>query len=168
MKNGVTPGLYQHFKGAYYKVVGVARHSETEEELVSYQALYGDKGLWVRPLSMFVESITRDGETFPRFARCAEQTMVLEIAKLTIIKGEEANFEASFARASEIIAARQGYISHRLIRSKTIQNEFLLTVEWQTVEDHKTGFRQSAEYQRWSELLHHFYDPFPTVEYYKF
>ena len=61
-------GLYRHYKGNPYCVLGVARHSETEEELVIYQALYGDFGLWVRPLAMFLETVEVDGETLPRFA----------------------------------------------------------------------------------------------------
>ncbi|MCQ4347907.1 DUF1653 domain-containing protein [Pseudomonas stutzeri] len=61
-------GLYRHYKGNQYRVLGVVRHSETEEELVIYQALYGDFGLWVRPLAMFLESVEVNGETLPRFA----------------------------------------------------------------------------------------------------
>lgn len=61
-------GLYRHYKGQQYRVLGVARHSETEEELVIYQALYGEYGLWARPLSMFCESVQVDGEQVPRFA----------------------------------------------------------------------------------------------------
>ena len=64
----VEPGLYQHYKGPKYRVFNVARHSETEEEVVFYQALYGDYGFWVRPLSMFVETVEVDGEQVPRFA----------------------------------------------------------------------------------------------------
>ncbi|MGH8355138.1 MAG: DUF1653 domain-containing protein [Pseudomonas sp.] len=64
----LQPGLYRHYKGPEYRVFGVARHSETEEELVVYQALYGDYGLWVRPLSMFRETVEVDGQTLPRFA----------------------------------------------------------------------------------------------------
>jgi len=64
----VEPGLYQHYKGPQYRVFNVARHSETEEEVVFYQALYGDYGFWVRPLSMFLESVEVDGEQVPRFA----------------------------------------------------------------------------------------------------
>ena len=63
----VKPGRYRHFKGKEYEVIGVARHSETEEELVVYRALYGDFGLWVRPLSMWNELVERDGKTFRRF-----------------------------------------------------------------------------------------------------
>ena len=63
----VKPGRYRHFKGREYEVIGVARHSETEEELVVYRALYGDFGLWVRPLSMWNELVERDGKTFRRF-----------------------------------------------------------------------------------------------------
>ena len=61
-------GKYRHYKGNLYEVVGVARHSETLEEMVVYRALYGDGGLWVRPLGMFCENITIDGKTVPRFA----------------------------------------------------------------------------------------------------
>ncbi|MGE8336134.1 DUF1653 domain-containing protein [Pseudomonas laurylsulfatiphila] len=64
----IQPGLYQHYKGPLYRVFSVARHSETEEEVVFYQALYGDCGFWVRPLSMFLESVEVDGEQVPRFA----------------------------------------------------------------------------------------------------
>ncbi len=60
-------GLYRHYKGHDYEVMGVAKHTETEEELVVYRALYGERGLWVRPLSMFIEQVERDGEIFPRF-----------------------------------------------------------------------------------------------------
>ena len=62
------PGRYRHYKGGEYEVIGVARHSETDERLVVYRPLYGDSGLWVRPLAMFLETVTRDGETVPRFA----------------------------------------------------------------------------------------------------
>lgn len=61
-------GLYRHYKGREYRVLGLARHSESEEELVVYQALYGDFGLWVRPLAMFLETVEVEGETLPRFA----------------------------------------------------------------------------------------------------
>ena len=64
----VQPGLYRHYKGQEYRVIGTARHSETEEELVVYQALYGEFGLWVRPLSMFTETVQVDGEQIARFA----------------------------------------------------------------------------------------------------
>ena len=63
----VQPGLYRHYKGQYYLVLGVARHSETEEELVVYRPDYGDRGLWVRPRSMFEELVEIDGRTLPRF-----------------------------------------------------------------------------------------------------
>lgn len=61
------PGLYRHYKGNDYKVIGIARHSETEEELVVYQALYGEFGLWVRPKTMFTETVTVNGASQPRF-----------------------------------------------------------------------------------------------------
>lgn len=61
-------GIYQHYKGQIYQVFNVARHSETEEQLVVYQCLYGDYSMWVRPLSMFVETVElEDGQFIPRF-----------------------------------------------------------------------------------------------------
>lgn len=60
-------GRYRHFKGNEYRVLLVARHSETEEEMVVYQALYGDYGYWVRPASMWTETVERDGHTVARF-----------------------------------------------------------------------------------------------------
>ncbi len=63
----IKPGKYRHFKGNEYEVLGTARHSETEEELVVYRALYGAGGLWVRPVSMWNETVERDGQTFRRF-----------------------------------------------------------------------------------------------------
>ncbi len=63
----VKPGRYRHYKGLEYEVIGVARHSETEEQLVVYRLLYGDFSLWVRPLTMFVEQVVVDGKPRPRF-----------------------------------------------------------------------------------------------------
>jgi len=64
----IATGIYRHYKGQSYRVIGIARHSETMEELVVYQALYGDHGLWVRPAAMFAETVELEGEPIPRFA----------------------------------------------------------------------------------------------------
>ena len=63
----IQPGLYEHYKGKQYKVIGVAKHSETIEEMVVYRALYGDHDLWARPLTMFLEEVEINGERAPRF-----------------------------------------------------------------------------------------------------
>ena len=63
----IEPGTYRHYKGNLYEVIDVARHSETEEQLVVYRALYGERGLWVRPLAMFSETVVVDGAEVPRF-----------------------------------------------------------------------------------------------------
>ena len=63
-----VPGIYRHYKGSLYEVLGTAQHSENEEPLVVYRALYGEYDLWVRPLAMFMESVTKEGNTQPRFA----------------------------------------------------------------------------------------------------
>ena len=65
--NTIPRGIYQHYKGQQYEVLGCAHHSETEELLVVYRALYGDYGLWVRPFTIFSGSVVVDGETLPRF-----------------------------------------------------------------------------------------------------
>ena len=72
MTTVLKPGLYQHYKGPKYKVLYVATHSESEEQLVIYQALYGEFGMWARPLSMFSETIEKDGQIIPRFAYLGE------------------------------------------------------------------------------------------------
>ena len=63
----LLPGRYRHFKGNEYRLLYVARHSETMEPMVVYQALYGERGYWVRPASMWLETVTRYGQTRPRF-----------------------------------------------------------------------------------------------------
>ncbi|OQW41045.1 MAG: hypothetical protein A4C66_10285 [Nitrospira sp. HN-bin3] len=68
----VSLGVYRHYKGQQYEVLGVARHSETEEEFVVYRALYGDRGLWIRPIAMFTESVEKEGVSVPRFSRIDE------------------------------------------------------------------------------------------------
>lgn len=67
----IRPGRYRHYKGRDYTVLGVAKHSETEEELVVYRQEYGDRALWVRPAAMFVEDVLVDGQTVPRFRAIA-------------------------------------------------------------------------------------------------
>lgn len=68
----ITPGKYRHFKGGEYQVLGVARHSETLEEMVVYRALYGEGGLWVRPAAMWNETVEREGRVFRRFTPIEE------------------------------------------------------------------------------------------------
>lgn len=63
----LKPGIYQHFKGNLYRLIGVASHSETLEPMVVYQALYGEQGLWVRPAAMWTETVNKDGYCGPRF-----------------------------------------------------------------------------------------------------
>lgn len=63
----IKPGKYRHFKGNYYEVIGIASHSETMEPMVVYRALYGDRGLWVRPAAMWTEIVEKEGYTGPRF-----------------------------------------------------------------------------------------------------
>jgi heme-degrading monooxygenase HmoA len=92
--------------------------------------------------------------------------MILEVAILNIKSGQTEAFETAFAEAQKIISSMSGYISHQLKKCLENDHQYILLVEWQTLEDHTIGFRSSQEYQQWKALLHHFYEPFPTVEHY--
>ena len=72
MSEEIRPGRYRHFKGKEYEVLYLARHSETEEEMVVYRALYGERGVWVRPASMWNEIVERDGQRYRRFTYIGE------------------------------------------------------------------------------------------------
>ena len=93
--------------------------------------------------------------------------MILEVATLEIKPNLNKEFETAFIEASRIISTMPGYISHDLQKCIEVDNRYLLLVYWQTLEAHTVGFRRSPEYQTWKKLLHHFYDPFPTVEHYR-
>lgn len=93
--------------------------------------------------------------------------MILEAAILDVVSGKEKEFEEAFANASLIIASMDGYISHQLQHCIEAPTRFLLLVQWETLEAHTIGFRGSAGYQEWRNLLHHFYDPFPVVQHYE-
>lgn len=92
--------------------------------------------------------------------------MILEVAVLDVRKGQEVEFEKSFSIAKKIISAMPGYVSHELRQCIESSSRYLLLVNWQKLEDHTVGFRESEEYQEWKALLHHYYEPFPTVEHY--
>ena len=92
--------------------------------------------------------------------------MILEVALLDVKSDETDAFEAAFAKAQSIISSMPGYRSHQLQRCLENPNRYVLLVNWEKLEDHTEGFRGSDEYEKWKALLHHFYDPFPTVEHY--
>ena len=92
--------------------------------------------------------------------------MVLEVAILSVRPGESAAFESAFLEAQHLISASEGYQRHELRRCLEAVDRYLLLVWWDSLESHTEGFRRSPDYQRWRELLHPFYDPFPTVEHY--
>ncbi len=93
--------------------------------------------------------------------------MILEAVFLHVKAGQAEAFEDAFRQASPIISNMSGYLSHELQRCLEVENKYLLLVRWQTLEAHTEGFRGSDEYQEWKRLLHHFYDPFPTVEHFE-
>ncbi|AUC75287.1 MULTISPECIES: antibiotic biosynthesis monooxygenase family protein [unclassified Olleya] len=93
--------------------------------------------------------------------------MILEVAILNIKEGLSQEFEQTFEVAQDIISSIKGYISHQLKKCVEEDDKYILLVNWETIEDHEIGFRQSEEYKQWKALLHHFYEPFPTVEHYK-
>ena len=93
--------------------------------------------------------------------------MILEVAILDVKPGQTDDFEIAFEKAQKIISSMHGYRSHELQNCIENPNRYILLVRWQTLEDHTRGFRESAEYQQWRAMLHHFYDPFPSVEHYR-
>lgn len=93
--------------------------------------------------------------------------MILEAVMLQVKLGKEKEYEEAFREASTIISSMNGYVSHELQRCLEVKGKYLLLVKWETLEDHTVGFRQSKEYQEWKRQLHHFYDPFPTVEHFE-
>jgi heme-degrading monooxygenase HmoA len=93
--------------------------------------------------------------------------MILEVAILDVRPNQEDEFEEAFSNAQSIISSAAGYLSHELQRSLEKPNRYLLLVRWRSVEDHTEGFRKSTAYVEWKRLLHHYYDPFPTVEHYE-
>ncbi len=93
--------------------------------------------------------------------------MILESAALQIRSGQSAAFELAFREAQTIIASVPGYISHELQRCLEREGHYLLLVRCESVSAHEEGFRKSARYQDWKKLLHHYYDPFPTVLHYE-
>jgi heme-degrading monooxygenase HmoA len=93
--------------------------------------------------------------------------MILEAAPLQVRPGQSDAFEAAFREAQAIIASMPGYRSHELQRCLEREGHYLLLVRWDSVEAHEVGFRKSVQYHDWKRLLHHFYDPFPTVLHYE-
>ncbi|MEO0726534.1 MAG: antibiotic biosynthesis monooxygenase [Bacteroidota bacterium] len=93
--------------------------------------------------------------------------MILEAAYLSIrTDADPDSFEADFKKAGQYISSIKGFIGHSLQRCIGIPNRYLLLVQWEQLEDHTTGFRQSSAYQQWKALLHHYYNPFPVVEHF--
>ncbi len=93
--------------------------------------------------------------------------MILEVAILDVKPTQSEHFQSAFQEASAIIASMPGYLWHQLQKCIEDEDRYILLVQWEKLEDHTVGFRQSAQYQEWKNLLHHFYDPFPTVEHYQ-
>ncbi|MFD1178579.1 antibiotic biosynthesis monooxygenase family protein [Paenibacillus puldeungensis] len=92
--------------------------------------------------------------------------MILEVAQLQVKPGMINDFESNFRKASKLIAQIKGYISHELHKCVETENKYILLVRWESIAAHEVGFRKSPQYEEWKALLHHFYDPFPTVEHY--
>ena len=92
--------------------------------------------------------------------------MILEVAVLDVRPGQSDAFESAFRQAEAIISSMRGYIAHELARCLEKPGRYVLLVRWETLEAHVQGFRGSSRYAEWKALLHHFYDPFPTVSHF--
>ena len=93
--------------------------------------------------------------------------MILEVAILDVKEGHQNQFEHDFKIAEKYICSINGYLGHSLKQCLERPNRYILLVDWETLEAHEIGFRNSDAYLDWKRLLHHYYDPFPTVEHFK-
>ncbi|WP_032404090.1 antibiotic biosynthesis monooxygenase family protein [Rhodococcoides fascians] len=93
--------------------------------------------------------------------------MIVEHALLHVVPARTVEFEAAFADAKSIISSMPGFVKLTLSKGIEQPDVYLLLVEWERLEDHTEGFRQSDRYQEWKTLLHHFYEPFPVVEHFE-
>lgn len=93
--------------------------------------------------------------------------MILEVAMLQVKEGSSFQFESDFAVAGRFIASVPGYAGHSLRKCIEDKNKYLLLVNWEKLENHTVGFRESDAYLEWKKLLHHYYNPFPVVEHYE-
>lgn len=93
--------------------------------------------------------------------------MIHEVAVLFLKDGAESRFEEDFKLAGQYISSIAGYIGHSLKKCIEQKNKYLLLVDWDKLENHTIGFRQSSQYLDWKKLLHHYYDPFPVVEHFE-
>lgn len=126
------------------------------------------------PVRMLDKTLTGLTARVQRLERCSPaagpvrrgETVILEVGILTVRPGEEAAFEAALKAAQPLIAATPGFGSIAVCRCVEAPNQYLLQVRWRSLEDHTIGFRQSDRFQRWRELLHHFYDPPPLIQHY--
>lgn len=102
-----------------------------------------------------------------RLGRAGSDESILEIAPLEVRAGQAQAFEANFQKAQALVASMPGYLGHELQRCLERPDHYMLLIRWKSVEHHEKGFRGSPQYQEWRKLLHHFYDPFPTVLHYE-
>lgn len=93
--------------------------------------------------------------------------MILEAAFLYVKKDLEQDFEVDFKKASKYISSIDGYLKHSLQKCLEVENKYLLLVEWENLEAHTIGFRESEVYQEWKKMLHNYYEPFPIVEHFE-
>ena len=149
----IKSGLYRHFKGNYYRGLSVANHSETEEPLVVYQALYGDKGVWARPLAMFDELITREGRQVRRFSYCCNQSLGVEQFELQVNAGMSKKFEEGYSESARLLTFQKGYIDHSLRRNVDSGDRYYLEVTWQSLTEDVQKFSRSDDYHQWQSFL---------------
>ena len=93
--------------------------------------------------------------------------MILEVAILNVKQNLQNEFEKDFVLASQYISSIKGYMGHTLRKCIEHKNQYILLVDWEDIESHEIGFRKSQVYLKWKELLHDYYNPFPTVEHYE-
>jgi len=146
--NDIPPGRYRHYKGNEYSVVGIARHSETLEEMIVYRPEYGERGLWVRPRSMFLETVLVDGKPTPRFQHLGEQT-----SYATVLPGESGQWEGGDESCKNLFDNVPEHLPTELVQ--TILTAASCRIERIISQGHSSpeGFWYDQDQHEWVVLL---------------
>lgn len=149
----VRKGLYRHFKGNLYRVTHVAQHCEDESWWVTYQALYGNKGYWIRALDDFDQMIERNGKKQRRFEYCEQQSLLTEQIGIDVLPGSSHNFEQQFEQHQHLISDAQQYVEHSLQRDHHRSDRYQLSIIWLPDQHQGKQFALTTAYQQFSEKL---------------
>lgn len=149
----IRKGLYRHFKGNFYRVTRVAQHCEDESWWVTYQALYGKKGFWIRALDDFDQMIERNGKRQRRFEYCDQQSLITENIKFKVVAGLNYKFEQQFEQFQCLLVDAKQYVDHSLQRDQHNNSDYLLSITWLPDPQQNQDFQRTPAYRQFEEKL---------------